>query len=133
MAYSSEILCCSDDWEGDRKEGGAEGEKVHSENLGDGFTIESNWDQVVESFDEMGLKEELLRGIYAYGYVGCHLRAGRGGGGGSVRFEMDIYIRGMLSDVCRYIRSSATSSKGRRLYCACGKAYKLGGDGGGIQ
>lgn len=30
--------------------------------------IETNWDRVVESFDEMGLKEELLRGIYAYGF-----------------------------------------------------------------
>lgn len=30
--------------------------------------IESNWDQVVTSFDEMDLKEELLRGIYAYGF-----------------------------------------------------------------
>ena len=30
--------------------------------------IESNWDQVIESFDEMALKEELLRGIYAYGF-----------------------------------------------------------------
>jgi len=27
----------------------------------------SNWEQVVESFDDMKLKEELLRGIYAYG------------------------------------------------------------------
>ena len=30
--------------------------------------IESNWDQIIESFDEMTLKEELLRGIYAYGF-----------------------------------------------------------------
>lgn len=30
--------------------------------------IESNWDQVTESFDDMQLKEELLRGIYAYGF-----------------------------------------------------------------
>eukprot|EP00344_Euplotes_crassus_P001428 CAMPEP_0197014930 /NCGR_PEP_ID=MMETSP1380-20130617/72207_1 /TAXON_ID=5936 /ORGANISM="Euplotes crassus, Strain CT5" /LENGTH=47 /DNA_ID= /DNA_START= /DNA_END= /DNA_ORIENTATION= len=30
--------------------------------------IESNWEQVVESFDDMELKEELLRGIYAYGF-----------------------------------------------------------------
>lgn len=29
---------------------------------------ESNWDQVVESFDNMSLREELLRGIYAYGF-----------------------------------------------------------------
>ncbi|KAF7645997.1 hypothetical protein LDENG_00195260 [Lucifuga dentata] len=30
--------------------------------------IESNWNQVVDSFDEMELKEALLRGIYAYGF-----------------------------------------------------------------
>lgn len=29
--------------------------------------IESNWDQVVDNFDNMDLKPELLRGIYAYG------------------------------------------------------------------
>lgn len=33
-----------------------------------GDIIESNWDKVVTSFDEMGLKEQLLRGIYAYGF-----------------------------------------------------------------
>ncbi|EWC48077.1 ATP-dependent RNA helicase eIF4A [Drechslerella stenobrocha 248] len=30
--------------------------------------IVGNWDTVVESFDEMNLKSELLRGIYAYGF-----------------------------------------------------------------
>lgn len=30
--------------------------------------FESNWTQSVESFDEMGLKEDLLRGIYAFGF-----------------------------------------------------------------
>ncbi|KAJ3184478.1 translation initiation factor eIF4A [Gaertneriomyces sp. JEL0708] len=30
--------------------------------------IESNWDEVVDKFDDMNLKEELLRGIYAYGF-----------------------------------------------------------------
>jgi translation initiation factor 4A len=33
-----------------------------------GGIIESNWDEVVESFDDMNLKDELLRGIYAYGF-----------------------------------------------------------------
>ena len=28
----------------------------------------SNWTQSVESFDEMGLKEEILRGLYAFGF-----------------------------------------------------------------
>jgi len=30
--------------------------------------IESNWDEVCENFDDMDLKEDLLRGIYAYGF-----------------------------------------------------------------
>jgi len=28
----------------------------------------TNWDKVVDSFDDMGLKKELLRGIYGYGF-----------------------------------------------------------------
>ncbi|RSH87624.1 translation initiation factor eIF4A [Apiotrichum porosum] len=31
-------------------------------------TIESNWDQVTDNFDNMDLKPELLRGVYAYGF-----------------------------------------------------------------
>nr|AEA51098.1 eukaryotic translation initiation factor 4A isoform 1A [Oryzias melastigma] len=30
--------------------------------------IESNWSQIVDSFDDMNLREALLRGIYAYGF-----------------------------------------------------------------
>lgn len=30
--------------------------------------IDSNWNEVVDSFDDMELKEELLRGIFAYGF-----------------------------------------------------------------
>lgn len=30
--------------------------------------IETNWTQVVTSFDNMGLRDDLLRGIYAYGF-----------------------------------------------------------------
>ncbi|XP_077988008.1 eukaryotic initiation factor 4A-II-like isoform X4 [Glandiceps talaboti] len=30
--------------------------------------IESNWDEVVDNFDKMELREDLLRGIYAYGF-----------------------------------------------------------------
>ncbi|MGH0179370.1 UNVERIFIED_CONTAM: hypothetical protein FKN15_001383 [Acipenser sinensis] len=30
--------------------------------------IESNWNEIVDSFDEMNLRETLLRGIYAYGF-----------------------------------------------------------------
>lgn len=32
------------------------------------YEVESNWDERVESFDNMGLREELLRGIYGYGF-----------------------------------------------------------------
>jgi len=41
---------------------------VKSEITADGMRIESNWDSVVTSFDDMHLKDELLRGIYAYGF-----------------------------------------------------------------
>ncbi|CED84524.1 dead-domain-containing protein [Phaffia rhodozyma] len=34
----------------------------------EGETIESNWDQVVDNFDDMDLKPELLRGVFAYGF-----------------------------------------------------------------
>eukprot|EP01084_Bolivina_argentea_P215728 366320_1 len=30
--------------------------------------FETNWDKIVESFDHMGLQDDLLRGIYAYGW-----------------------------------------------------------------
>jgi translation initiation factor 4A len=30
--------------------------------------FESNWDEIVDNFDRMNLKEDLLRGIYAYGF-----------------------------------------------------------------
>ncbi|ELT90546.1 hypothetical protein CAPTEDRAFT_186607 [Capitella teleta] len=30
--------------------------------------IESNWNQVTDSFDDMSLREDLLRGIFAYGF-----------------------------------------------------------------
>ena len=29
--------------------------------------MQTNWDEVIESFDAMNLNEKLLRGIYAYG------------------------------------------------------------------
>jgi len=34
----------------------------------DDSAIESNWNAVCESFDDMNVKENLLRGIYAYGF-----------------------------------------------------------------
>ncbi|KAJ1905577.1 translation initiation factor eIF4A, partial [Tieghemiomyces parasiticus] len=30
--------------------------------------IESNWEEVVDNFDAMGLRQDLLRGVYAYGF-----------------------------------------------------------------
>lgn len=35
---------------------------------GEGKEEKSNWEQIVTSFDEMNLKVDLLRGIYAYGF-----------------------------------------------------------------
>lgn len=31
----------------------------------------TEWEESFDSFDQMGLKENLLRGIYAYGELGC--------------------------------------------------------------
>merc|ERR1712188_273909 len=30
--------------------------------------LDSNWDEITETFDDMELREDLLRGIYAYGF-----------------------------------------------------------------
>lgn len=30
--------------------------------------IQSNWNEITDNFDDMNLKETLLRGIYAYGF-----------------------------------------------------------------
>ena len=32
------------------------------------FNLQSNWNEIVDNFDDMNLKESLLRGIYAYGF-----------------------------------------------------------------
>jgi len=39
-----------------------------AESLGEGMLIESNYDKVTDNFDDMSLCEDLLRGIYAYGF-----------------------------------------------------------------
>lgn len=31
--------------------------------------LKPNWDESVEKFDDLGLKEEVLRGIFGYGFV----------------------------------------------------------------
>lgn len=32
------------------------------------FKFQSNWTEITDNFDDMNLKESLLRGIYAYGF-----------------------------------------------------------------
>ena len=39
-----------------------------ADSMGEGMLIESNYDKVTDSFDDMNLGEDLLRGIYAYGF-----------------------------------------------------------------
>ncbi|XP_063722123.1 uncharacterized protein LOC134848545 [Symsagittifera roscoffensis] len=33
-----------------------------------GYEIETNWNKTVDKFDDLGIKEKLLRGIYSYGF-----------------------------------------------------------------
>merc|ERR1712226_1221662 len=64
MSYSSESR--NDEWNSDRPSE----ERKYDGPAGmdpDGV-IDSNWEEVCENFDDMSLKEELLRGIYAYGF-----------------------------------------------------------------
>lgn len=42
--------------------------EMKQEEFGDGAVVESNWDEIHENFDDMDLCEDLLRGIYAYGF-----------------------------------------------------------------
>lgn len=49
--------------EGGTAEGGAPAEGGLTE-----ADFDSNWDEAIESFDAMELPEELLRGIYSYGF-----------------------------------------------------------------
>lgn len=42
--------------------------KNEGEDEEDTEVFETNWDQSVESFDDLGLKEEVLRGVYGYGF-----------------------------------------------------------------
>ncbi|KAF5375274.1 hypothetical protein D9758_000081 [Tetrapyrgos nigripes] len=40
----------------------------NTQNADDVTTIQSNWDQVIDNFDDMNLDPRILRGIYAYGF-----------------------------------------------------------------
>ena len=46
----------------------AQGEPAADSMGGEGMLIESNYDKVTDNFDDMNLCEDLLRGIYAYGF-----------------------------------------------------------------
>lgn len=48
---------------------GKEEEKGTTEEKKEEVEIVSNWDEEVKKFDELNLKEPLLRGIYGYGFV----------------------------------------------------------------
>lgn len=55
----------NDEWNSDRKESDKYDGPAGMDPDG---VIDSNWDEVCENFDDMDLREELLRGIYAYGF-----------------------------------------------------------------
>jgi len=65
MSFSGEAR--NDDWNTDRPKEEARPYDGPAGMEPEGL-IESNWDEVCENFDDMNLKEELLRGIYAYGF-----------------------------------------------------------------
>jgi len=52
----------------DQQQGGGQQDHKQDDKMVKTDQFETNWDKVVESFDHMGLKEDLLRGIYAYGF-----------------------------------------------------------------
>lgn len=59
----------STDWENEPATGGYQGAPAGGvPGMEPEGVIESNYDKVVESFDSMSLREDLLRGIYAYGF-----------------------------------------------------------------
>jgi len=65
MSFAGESR--SDEWSSDRPK--EEGSKYDGPaGMEPDGVIDSNWDEVCENFDDMNLKEELLRGIYAYGF-----------------------------------------------------------------
>jgi len=56
----------NDEWNTDRPK--EEGKYDGPAGMEPDGVIDSNWDEVCENFDDMDLREELLRGIYAYGF-----------------------------------------------------------------
>ena len=43
-------------------------EEKAAEELANSEYLKPNWDESAEKFDDLGLKEEILRGIYGYGF-----------------------------------------------------------------
>lgn len=43
-------------------------EELKAQEEADNEYLKPNWDESVDRFDDMGLKEETLRGIYGYGF-----------------------------------------------------------------
>jgi len=65
MSFAGESR--NDEWNSDRPK--EEGQKYDGPaGMEPDGIIDSNWDEVCENFDDMHLREELLRGIYAYGF-----------------------------------------------------------------
>merc|ERR1712126_515215 len=66
MSYSSESR--NDEWNSDRPRESEERKYDGPAGMDPDGVIDSNWEEICENFDDMNLKEELLRGIYAYGF-----------------------------------------------------------------
>merc|ERR1711976_852810 len=64
MSYSSESR--NDEWNSDRPQ--ESGKYDGPAGMDPDGVIDSNWEEICENFDDMNLREELLRGIYAYGF-----------------------------------------------------------------
>ncbi|XP_014217080.1 eukaryotic initiation factor 4A-I [Copidosoma floridanum] len=70
MSYTNERRD-NDQWSGESKNGPSDNDREYAAGppgMDPDGVIESNWDIIVDNFDDMNLKEELLRGIYAYGF-----------------------------------------------------------------
>uniref|UniRef100_A0A0G4H3G2 RNA helicase n=1 Tax=Chromera velia CCMP2878 TaxID=1169474 RepID=A0A0G4H3G2_9ALVE len=50
------------------RDGDGDMERLRQERLNNDTVIESNYDEVTETFDALNLREELLRGVYSYGF-----------------------------------------------------------------
>ncbi|KAK4337418.1 hypothetical protein RND71_043875 [Anisodus tanguticus] len=68
----NDSLCTSSSSASSSSTSSTQEDERHYENAAQGMDpegiIESNWNEIVTSFDDMNLNEKLLRGIYAYGF-----------------------------------------------------------------